>query len=119
MAGDPLRITLVTPECGAGSRYQPRLQQEQPDDYVVATGETHTVEEFVTEAFQHAGIEDWRRYVRQDPRFLRPAEVDLLVGDAAKAHVVLGWHPQVDFYELVKLMVDHDLKTEQTRLDRG
>ncbi len=95
------------------------LQQEQPDDYVVATGETHTVEEFVTEAFQHAGIEDWRRYVRQDPRFLRPAEVDLLVGDAAKAHVVLGWHPQVDFYELVKLMVDHDLKTEQTRLDRG
>ena len=95
------------------------LQQEQPDDYVVATGETHTVEEFVTEAFQHAGIEDWRRYVRQDPRFLRPAEVDLLVGDAAKAHVVLGWQPEVDFYELVKLMVDHDLKTEQTRLDRG
>ena len=95
------------------------LQQDEPDDYVVATGETHTVEEFVDRAFAHAGIDDWQRYVRQDPRFLRPAEVDLLVGDAAKAHEALGWQPEVDFAELVKLMVDHDLKTERTKLDRG
>ncbi len=95
------------------------LQQDEPDDYVVATGQTHTVEEFVTQAFGHAGIDDWRRFVRQDPRFLRPAEVDLLVGDAAKAHVALGWQPEVDFYELVKLMVDHDLKVEQNKLDRS
>ena len=95
------------------------LQQDQPDDYVVATGQTHTVEEFVAAAFAHAGIDDWQRYVSQDPRFLRPAEVDLLVGDAAKAHVALGWRPQVDFDELVKLMVDHDLKTERMKLDRG
>jgi GDPmannose 4,6-dehydratase len=95
------------------------LQQDQPDDYVVATGQTHTVEEFVAAAFVHAGIDDWQRYVSQDPRFLRPAEVDLLVGDAAKAHVALGWRPQVDFDELVKLMVDHDLKTERMKLDRG
>ena len=61
------------------------LQQDEPDDYVVATGETHTVEEFVSNAFAHAGIDDWQRYVKQDPRFLRPAEVDLLVGDASKA----------------------------------
>jgi GDPmannose 4,6-dehydratase len=86
---------------------------------VVATGRTHTVEEFVTRAFAHAGIDDWQRYVRQDPRFLRPAEVNLLVGDASKAHVALGWQPQVDFDELVKLMVDHDLKTERMKLDRG
>jgi GDPmannose 4,6-dehydratase len=95
------------------------LQQDEPDDYVVATGQTHTVEEFVSKAFAHAGIDDWRRYVKQDPRFLRPAEVDLLVGDASKARAVLGWRPEVDFDELVKLMVDHDLKTEHTRLDRS
>ncbi len=95
------------------------LQQDEPDDYVVATGQTHTVEEFVAKAFEHAGIDDWQRYVSQDPRFLRPAEVDLLVGDASKAHIALGWRPEVDFYELVKLMVDHDLKTEQTKLDRS
>ena len=62
------------------------LQQDEPDDYVVATGETHSVEEFVELAFAAAGIDDWQRYVRQDPRFFRPAEVDLLVGDATKAH---------------------------------
>jgi GDPmannose 4,6-dehydratase len=95
------------------------LQRDEPDDYVVATGQTHTVEEFVSAAFAHAGIDDWQRFVRQDPRFLRPAEVDLLVGDAAKAHVALGWQPQVEFDELVKLMVDHDLKTERMKLDRG
>jgi GDPmannose 4,6-dehydratase len=86
---------------------------------VVATGRTHTVEDFVSKAFAHAGIDDWQRYVKQDPRFLRPAEVDLLVGDASKAHDVLGWRPEVAFVELVKLMVDHDLKTEHSKLDRS
>ena len=73
------------------------LQQDEPDDYVVATGETHTVEEFVERAFAEVGIEDWRRYVRQDPKFYRPAEVDLLIGDATKARTKLGWAPEVDF----------------------
>jgi len=95
------------------------LQQDEPDDYVVATGQTHTVEEFVTLAFENAELDDWPRYVRQDPRFLRPAEVDLLVGDARKAHAKLGWHPQVTFPELVKLMVDHDLKVERAKHERG
>jgi len=95
------------------------LQQDEPDNYVVATGETHTVEEFVTLAFAHAEIDDWRRYVRQDPRFLRPAEVELLVGDATKARERLDWQPQVEFSELVKLMVDHDLKVERKVLERS
>jgi GDPmannose 4,6-dehydratase len=88
------------------------LQQDQPDDYVVATGETHSVEELVERAFTEAGIEDWHRFVRQDPKFYRPAEVDLLIGDATKARTVLGWRPEVDFPTLVKMMVDHDLRTE-------
>ena len=70
------------------------LQQDEPDDYVVATGETHTVEELVERAFAEVGIEDWRRYVRQDPKFFRPAEVDLLIGDASKAREQLGWRPR-------------------------
>ena len=73
------------------------LQQPEPDDYVVATGETHEVREFVQLAFAAAGIDDWERYVRQDARFYRPAEVDLLVGDASKATRVLDWKPEVDF----------------------
>jgi GDPmannose 4,6-dehydratase len=84
------------------------LQQDAPDDYVVATGETHTVEELVSVAFQHAGL-DWRQYVVQDPAFYRPAEVDLLVGDPAKAEKQLGWKPQLTFYGLVARMVDADL----------
>jgi GDPmannose 4,6-dehydratase len=88
------------------------LQQDEPDDYVVATGETHSVREFVQLAFQHVGIEDWERYVTLDPRFMRPAEVDLLIGDASKAKRVLGWEPQVKFHELVGMMVEHDLKVE-------
>ena len=88
------------------------LQQDEPDDYVVATGETHSVREFVQLAFQHVGIEDWERYVTQDPRFMRPAEVDLLIGDASKAKRVLGWEPEVKFHELVGMMVEHDLKVE-------
>jgi GDPmannose 4,6-dehydratase len=95
------------------------LQQDEPDDYVVATGETHTVEEFVTKAFARAGIEDWPKYVRQDPRFYRPAEVDLLIGDASKAKTNLGWEREVDFDTLVNIMVDHDVKLEQAKLGRG
>ncbi|MCM3903815.1 MAG: GDP-mannose 4,6-dehydratase [Pyrinomonadaceae bacterium] len=84
------------------------LQQDQADDYVIATGETHSVEEFLTEAFTHLNL-DWHDYVELDPKYLRPAEVDLLVGDASKAKRVLGWEPKVSFKELVRLMVDADV----------
>lgn len=84
------------------------LQQEQPDDYVVGTGETHSVRELCEVAFGHVGL-DWRDYVVQDPRFMRPAEVDLLVSDPSKARRVLGWEPRVAFRELVQMMVDADL----------
>jgi len=92
------------------------LQQERPDDFVIATGETHSVAEFLELAFQHAGIENWRNYVHTDPAFLRPAEVDLLVGDASKAKRVLGWQPKVSFAQLVKIMVDADLELERSHL---
>lgn len=92
------------------------LQQDQPDDYVVATGETHSIEEFLTLAFQEVGLDDWRNYVRQDPRFFRPAEVDLLIGDPTKAREKLGWIPEVDFPSLVSMMVQNDLKLESARL---
>jgi GDPmannose 4,6-dehydratase len=95
------------------------LQQEQPDDFVIATGQTHEVREFVALAFAAAGIDDWERYVRQDTRFFRPAEVDLLVGDAAKAAARLGWRPTVDFHSLVERMVAHDLKIETEKLERA
>ena len=85
------------------------LQQDEPDDYVVATGETHSVRELVEVAFGHLGL-DPRQYVRQDPRFMRPAEVDHLVGDYSKAREKLGWEPRTSFDELVRLMVDHDLE---------
>jgi GDPmannose 4,6-dehydratase len=85
------------------------LQQERADDYVIATGEAHTVRELVEVAFAHAGL-DWRAHVTVDPRFIRPAEVDLLIGDAAKARTVLGWTPDVDFATLVRMMVDADLE---------
>lgn len=84
------------------------LQQERPDDYVIATGETHSVREFLEVAFKHAGL-DWRRYVVIDPRLYRPTEVDLLIGDATKAREKLGWTPKTKFEDLVKLMVDADL----------
>ncbi len=84
------------------------LQQEQPDDFVIATGECHTVREFVTEAFGYAGL-DWQKYVEIDPRYFRPAEVDELRGDMSKAKRVLGWEPKVRFQELVQMMVDADL----------
>jgi GDPmannose 4,6-dehydratase len=91
------------------------LQQDEPDDYVIATGETHSIEEFVERAFAEVGIENWRDYVRQDAKFLRPAEVDLLIGDASKAHTKLGWKPEVDFPTLVKMMVENDLELESKR----
>ena len=85
------------------------LQQDQPDDYIVATGETHTVREFLELAFDRAGI-DWRKHVRTDSRYFRPTEVDLLLGDASKAREKLGWAPRVGFGELVNMMVDADLE---------
>lgn len=91
------------------------LQQDQPDDYVVSTGETHTVAEFVEAAFAEVGISEWERYVTQDPRFIRPAEVDLLIGDSTKAREKLGWVPEVSFRELVAMMVQHDLMHEAGR----
>ncbi|MGA1440189.1 MAG: GDP-mannose 4,6-dehydratase [Ilumatobacteraceae bacterium] len=94
------------------------LQQEAPDDYVIATGETHSVQEFVERAFAEVGIDDWQAYVRQDPKFLRPAEVDLLIGDASKARAELGWRPQVSFPELVSMMVQHDLRVEAAKAER-
>jgi GDPmannose 4,6-dehydratase len=88
------------------------LQQDEPDDYVVATGNTNTVQELVERAFAEVGISDWQQYVRQDPKFYRPAEVDLLIGDATKAREKLGWRPEVDFATLVKMMVQNDLEIE-------
>ena len=91
------------------------LQQPEPDDYVVATGETHSIEEFLELAFAEVGISDWRPYVKQDPRFFRPAEVDLLIGDPTKAKTKLGWKPEVDFPGLVQMMVRHDLAVESAK----
>jgi GDPmannose 4,6-dehydratase len=88
------------------------LQQDRPDDYVVATGETHSVEEMVAEAFGYLGL-DWHQHVEIDPRYFRPAEVDVLCGDASKAARLLGWKPKVTFKELVRVMVDADLKQAQ------
>jgi GDPmannose 4,6-dehydratase len=84
------------------------LQQTQPEDYVIATGASHSVRELVEVAFEHVNL-DWKRYVRLDPKFLRPAEVDHLIGDASKARAALGWQPEVDFATLVRMMVDADL----------
>ena len=90
------------------------LQQPTPDDYVVATGETHPVRELVEIAFQHVGL-DWQKYVKVDQRFIRPAEVDLLIGDPTKARTQLGWQQDVNFRGLVTMMVDADL----ARLEKG
>ena len=88
------------------------LQQDQPGDYVIATGESHSVRDLLDTAFHHAGIDDWRPCVRQDERFFRPADVDLLVGDASKARERLGWSPEVNFKGLIGMMVDADLARE-------
>lgn len=89
------------------------LQQDTADDYVIATGESHSVRELVETAFGHAGL-DWQKYVRIDPAFLRPAEVDHLIGDASKAAKVLGWKPSVNFPQLVGMMVDADIERLRT-----
>jgi GDPmannose 4,6-dehydratase len=89
------------------------LQADEPEDYVLATGETHSVREFLDEAFGHAGL-DWNEYVQIDERYFRPAEVDLLIGDYAKAKTKLGWEPTVRFSELVRMMVDHDRERERS-----
>ncbi|WP_394938856.1 GDP-mannose 4,6-dehydratase [Psychromicrobium sp. YIM B11713] len=91
------------------------LQQPEADDYVISTGETHSIEDLLEAAFDAAEIADWRKYVRQDPRFMRPAEVDLLIGDSAKAERVLGWKPKVSFKELVAMMVESDLAEQSAR----
>ena len=91
------------------------LQQDQPDDYVVATNETHSVKEFVQETFAHLGL-DWEKHVKYDARYERPAEVELLIGDPAKARRQLGWEPKVKFKELVKIMVDADLELAKKEL---
>ena len=94
------------------------LQQDEADDYVIATGETHSVGEFCELAFEHVGLE-WERYVKTDPEFLRPAEVDQLVGDASKAREKLGWEPRHSFRELVEMMVDADLARLSVAAERG
>ncbi len=85
------------------------LQQPKPDDYVVATGESHTVRELCEAAFGHVGL-DYRKHVDIDPRYYRPTEVDDLRGDASKARQALGWKPRVTFHELIRLMMEEDLK---------
>jgi GDPmannose 4,6-dehydratase len=91
------------------------LQQPKADDFVVATGVAHSIEQLLEVAFNAAGLKDWRQYVRQDQRFFRPAEVDLLIGDATKAKTKLGWQPKVGFNELIEMMVRHDIDYETKR----
>ena len=91
------------------------LQQEEPDDYVIATGETHSVEEFLEYAFEHAGLGDWNQYVYIDPKFFRPAEVDYLLGNPSKAAAKLGWEPEIKFEELAQKMVEADIDEELRR----
>jgi GDPmannose 4,6-dehydratase len=91
------------------------LQQPKPDDFVIATGKTNSIEQLLEAAFTAAGLKDWRQYVRQDQRFFRPAEVDLLIGDASKAKAKLGWQPKVDFNSLIEMMVRHDIDYETKR----
>jgi GDPmannose 4,6-dehydratase len=91
------------------------VQQEEPGDYVIATGETHTIREFLDLAFRCAEIDGWQDRIRTDPRFERPAEVDVLTGDATKAREQLGWKPRVAFEELVRMMYEADLADEAAR----
>jgi GDPmannose 4,6-dehydratase len=91
------------------------LQANKPDDYVIATGATHSVRDFLDEAFGYLEL-DWKGFVEVDPRYYRPAEVDLLLGDASKARRELHWKPEVNFKQLVQIMVDHDLELAQREL---
>jgi GDPmannose 4,6-dehydratase len=92
------------------------LQQDEPDDYVLATGETHTIRELLDIAFKEVGIDDWEPYVNYDKKFERPAEVDLLLGDPTKAKEKLGWEPKVSFEQLIQMMVQSDLKIEERKM---
>jgi len=85
------------------------MQQQTPGDYVISTGKAHSIREFLDVAFQHIGVTNWEKYVKQDPRFMRPAEVDVLRGDSTKAHEVLGWEPETSFEKMVSVMVENDL----------
>ena len=91
------------------------LQQDQPDDYVLATGETHKISDLLDVAFSEIGIDDWKPYVEQDQKFMRPAEVDMLLGDPTKAKQKLGWEPEVSFKKLISMMVESDLKIEESK----
>jgi GDPmannose 4,6-dehydratase len=86
------------------------LQQDSPDDYVIATGKTHSIKDFLDVAFKCIGIKNWKPYIKQDPKFMRPAEVDILKGDSKKALDKFGWKPKTSFKKLVEIMVDSDLK---------
>lgn len=86
------------------------LQQPQPADFVIATGETHSIREFLEEAFKYSGLGDWKSYVEIDPRYFRPAEVEILIGDSSKAKKELGWEPKIKFQQLVKIMIDADFR---------
>jgi GDPmannose 4,6-dehydratase len=94
------------------------LQQDEPDDYVLASGETHSIRDFLSQAFSEVGINDWKPYVKQNPAFLRPAEVDILLGNPKKAEEKLGWRRNVDFPGLVKMMVQHDIELESVAIQK-
>jgi GDPmannose 4,6-dehydratase len=94
------------------------LQQDHGDDYVISTGVTHSIRDLLDVAFARVGIEDWASYVTFDPRFMRPAEVEMLIGDSTKAHEVLGWEPKIGFEELIEMMVDHDLADQRAQAGR-
>ena len=92
------------------------LQQEKPDDYVIATGETHSIKEFLNESFQYADLGDWQKYIEIDQRYLRPSETDILVGDATKARQKFNWAPKIKFNDLVKIMIDADLRKNNLKV---
>jgi GDPmannose 4,6-dehydratase len=94
------------------------LQQDRPDDYIIATGEAHSVREFVEEAFSYVGL-DWRKYVKKDPKYYRPSEVDLLIGDPSKAKRVLEWEAKTRFRDLIRLMVDADIAAVKESTERS
>jgi len=94
------------------------LQQDQADDYVISTGVTHSIRDLLDVAFKRVGIDEWEHFISQDPRFMRPAEVDFLIGDSTKAHKVLGWQPKVAFKELVERMVDNDVELQRAQVGR-
>ena len=94
------------------------LQQDSADDYVISTGVTHSIRDLLEVAFDRVGIAEWEQYITQDPRFMRPAEVELLIGDSAKAKAALGWEPKVGFTELVQMMVDNDLELQRAQGSR-